>query len=255
MTKLHRGRLRQHRVRQVDEPLRHRRPKRSQAKRARGRGETRAHEQCGEEPPRHHPLSTSFPLLAHYLPLHDLASPVAAFVREECVLDPNREVTREDLWTAYKTWCDENGYKRPTKEILGRDLRAAFPSIQSKRPREGEARTRCYTGLRLKTANEKNASEEGGKPKRGPCARKCWIASDAPLVTGDGFPEEGVYLHDLCRQPWLDAHAPVKDKVDGVPFMMTHAMKEDLRRRGFSDEQIADMPPSEAHTILDNDPS
>ena len=64
-----RGRLRQHRVRQVDELLRHRRPKRPQAKRARGRDEARAQEQRGEKPPRHRPLSTSFPLPGHYLTL------------------------------------------------------------------------------------------------------------------------------------------------------------------------------------------
>jgi hypothetical protein len=36
----------------------------------------------------------------------------------------------------------------------------------------------------------------------------------------------------------------------GIPFMITHAMKEDLRDLGFTDDQIANLTPAEAHAIM-----
>jgi hypothetical protein len=50
----------------------------------------------------------------------------------------------------------------PLKEILGRDLRAAFSSIRATRPREGEARHWSYAGIRLRPpSGEENI---GGLP-------------------------------------------------------------------------------------------
>ncbi len=60
--------------------------------------------------------------------MQDLASPVAAFVREKCELGSSYQIGRDDLYAAYRAWCEANGHPRPTKEILGRDLRAAFSS-------------------------------------------------------------------------------------------------------------------------------
>jgi putative DNA primase/helicase len=37
--------------------------------------------------------------------LEDLASPVSAFVRDCCVIDPIREIAKDDLWAAWKDWC------------------------------------------------------------------------------------------------------------------------------------------------------
>jgi putative DNA primase/helicase len=39
--------------------------------------------------------------------------------------------------------------------------------------------------------------------------------------------------------------------VASIPFMITHEMKEQLRGRGLSDDQIANLTPQEAHEILD----
>ena len=62
--------------------------------------------------------------------LQDLASPVAAFVRDRCVRDPKAEVLVDDLYTAWKAWADDNGHARPTKQVFGRDLRAAIPGLR-----------------------------------------------------------------------------------------------------------------------------
>jgi hypothetical protein len=37
---------------------------------------------------------------------------------------------------------------------------------------------------------------------------------------------------------------------EGIPFMITRAMKAQLRKRGFADDQIAEMLPADAHRIL-----
>ena len=41
------------------------------------------------------------------------------------------------------------------------------------------------------------------------------------------------------------------EKTDGIPFMVTAAMKEKLRELGFSDDGIANLKPEEANYILE----
>jgi putative DNA primase/helicase len=47
--------------------------------------------------------------------MRDLASPVAAFVRERCVVAPDREVAVDDLYGAYKIWAENNGHSKKSK--------------------------------------------------------------------------------------------------------------------------------------------
>jgi putative DNA primase/helicase len=84
--------------------------------------------------------------------MRDLASPVAAFVRERCeVGDPNSEIEVEQLYLDFKTWAENNGHPKSTKQVFGRDLRAAFQAIKVKRPRtEEEQRVRVYVGIKIK---------------------------------------------------------------------------------------------------------
>ena len=63
--------------------------------------------------------------------LRDLASPVAAFVREECVVGHGRSVKRDRLYSAYRTWADNGGYPKSPKHVFGRDLRAANTKIMT----------------------------------------------------------------------------------------------------------------------------
>lgn len=81
--------------------------------------------------------------------VRDLASPVAAFVRERGRVDAGGEITVEEVYAAYRSWCEDNGHAKPTKQSFGRDLRAAVPSVSVKRGREGEARFRVYSGISL----------------------------------------------------------------------------------------------------------
>lgn len=82
--------------------------------------------------------------------MQDLASPVAAFVRERCIKDAKAEIEVDTLFAAYKGWCADNEHPKASKHVFGRDLRAAFPSIRKTRPRQGSGRTLVYAGIRLR---------------------------------------------------------------------------------------------------------
>jgi putative DNA primase/helicase len=80
--------------------------------------------------------------------LADLASPVAAFVRERCIREG--DVLCSELFDTWKQWADDNGHKPGSTATFGANLRAAVPGVQVSRPRDGEARQRRYTGVSLR---------------------------------------------------------------------------------------------------------
>ena len=93
--------------------------------------------------------------------MRDLASPVAAFVRERCELGTDKEVSPELLYSTYKGWSDDNGHIKKDKATFGRDLRAAQPLIKRMRPREGGRRIYVYAGITLRvTEHDEEAEEE-----------------------------------------------------------------------------------------------
>ena len=87
--------------------------------------------------------------------MRDLASPVAAFVREKCELGYGKEISVEEMFGAYKSWSEDNGHDKKSKQMFGRDLRAAVPSISMARPRgQFESRRRVYTGICLRVYDD-----------------------------------------------------------------------------------------------------
>jgi putative DNA primase/helicase len=93
------------------------------------------------------PASTADAVLA----LQDLASPVAAFVRDRCTTGLDHEVLVDDLYRAWRAWCEDNGRDRPgSKQTFGRDLRAVIPGLRVVRPRDerGE-QVRYYVGVAI----------------------------------------------------------------------------------------------------------
>jgi putative DNA primase/helicase len=98
--------------------------------------------------------------------MEDLSSPISAFIRERCDIGPH-DVTRDALWGAWKTWCADDNRHPGTKEVFGRDLRAAMPMLKDIRPREkGEKdkktkRDRFYRGIGLR---RHDSAEEPGPP-------------------------------------------------------------------------------------------
>jgi len=82
--------------------------------------------------------------------LEDLASPMAAFLRDICCLDAEASVEVEELWQAGKSWCEDQGRTTGTKAIFGRDLRAAAPLVSKVRPwKEQGSRPFEYAGIGL----------------------------------------------------------------------------------------------------------
>ena len=82
--------------------------------------------------------------------LDDLGSPVGAFIRDRCEVEPGLEITCAHLYDAWKTWCEEQSWKRPsTKQRFGRDLRAVVLCIRVASRREGFNRVRYYEGVSL----------------------------------------------------------------------------------------------------------
>jgi putative DNA primase/helicase len=80
--------------------------------------------------------------------LEDLGSPIGAFVRDKCVIGPQHEVGVDDLYADWRAWCANNGRGVTSKQVFGRDLRAAFPGIKVRQPRdEGGGRFRVYQGI------------------------------------------------------------------------------------------------------------
>jgi putative DNA primase/helicase len=79
--------------------------------------------------------------------LQDLASPVQAFVRDMCALDPQKSVSVDGLYTAWRFWAGANGHRVTSKQTFGRDLRAANPQIKVAQLGARGDRQRFYVGI------------------------------------------------------------------------------------------------------------
>jgi putative DNA primase/helicase len=82
------------------------------------------------------------------LDLEDLASPVSAFVREECIIGPGHRARLDDLYNAWSEWCEREGRTIvSTRQSFGRDLAAAVPGVACRR---GTGMVRFYEGIALR---------------------------------------------------------------------------------------------------------
>ena len=118
--------------------------------------------------------------------LEDLASPISAFVRDRCRVGRDQQVRVDDLWTAWKAWCDDGSQHHGTKQTFGRDIRAAVHGLRVSRQRDGEHH-RVYHGVGL-SAGGPNDAEDGGP--RGPSGPETdsWEAAGSPEPLGPHGP-------------------------------------------------------------------
>ena len=80
--------------------------------------------------------------------IEDLSSPVAAFVRDECVVGPGHRILVANLYEAWKYWCEREGRTLvSTKQASGRDLAAAVSGVSRRR---GTGDLPFYDGIDLK---------------------------------------------------------------------------------------------------------
>ena len=98
--------------------------------------------------------------------LVDQTSPIRAFADEMCVVNDIVQVDRDELFKAWKKWCEAQGRDHAgTKVSFGRQLSAAFPGIKRSQPMgsrtgseakpscaDGDTRTRLnlFVGIRLR---------------------------------------------------------------------------------------------------------
>lgn len=103
---------------------------------------------------------------ALYRDLERINSPISAFVHEKCFVDASASIDKPTLYAAWKEWCLENGNQHGSDGTFGRNLHAAVPSIDSKRPNQNGYRWNAYTGIRLRENSDpfENEVEESIYP-------------------------------------------------------------------------------------------
>ena len=78
------------------------------------------------------------------------ASPIAAFVDDMCITDPDATVTKDRLYNVYCQWCQRTGHKMPSDAKFAMDLRSVLPTIDDERPRSKDGTRPWYwKGIRL----------------------------------------------------------------------------------------------------------
>ncbi len=82
--------------------------------------------------------------------LEDLASPVAAFIREHCRVAADASATVDELWSAWRSWCETDNRHPGTKAVFGRDLRSAVPTLKRVRHR-AIGRQASYEGIGIRS--------------------------------------------------------------------------------------------------------
>jgi putative DNA primase/helicase len=82
--------------------------------------------------------------------LGDLASPIGAFVKQKCRVDPEADIDKAVLFLTWQQWCKDQGKEHAgDNATFGRNLRAAVPAVRSGSRRDGENRVQIYKGIGL----------------------------------------------------------------------------------------------------------
>jgi putative DNA primase/helicase len=84
--------------------------------------------------------------------IEDLSSPVSVFVRECCTVGPGHRVLVDDIYRAWRRWCEGDGRDVvSTKQTFGRDLAAAVPGIGRRRGTDDQG---FYEGISVKSESQ-----------------------------------------------------------------------------------------------------
>jgi putative DNA primase/helicase len=84
--------------------------------------------------------------------MDELASPIAAFLRDRCIIVPDGTCSVASIYESWRAWCLEHGRTAiGDGHSFGRDLHAAIPGLSTIRPRTPLGRLRHYLGIRLRT--------------------------------------------------------------------------------------------------------
>jgi putative DNA primase/helicase len=93
--------------------------------------------------------------------MDELASPIAAFLRDRCVVEPDATCPVAAMYESWRSWCQEHGREAiGDGHSFGRDLHAALPDLTTIRPRTALGRLRHYQGIRLRTSLDPDAEPD-----------------------------------------------------------------------------------------------
>lgn len=82
--------------------------------------------------------------------LEDMSTPVRAFLRERCQLDPNSITPKDTLWEAWRTWCGLNNETSGNARQFFKNLVAASGrTIRGSKPNAEGRRIPSYVGIRV----------------------------------------------------------------------------------------------------------
>jgi hypothetical protein len=142
-----------------------------------------------------------------------------------------------DLMADMRSWLDrrqidteEFNYSSPGRGIA---FRVGF-----RNENQAAAFAEAFGG-RLQSANPREAAEQWRMPRSPGGEADPFVSTLSPKRSAllDAPPPESVQPASIAPQAW-------------VSLMITQQQKADLRERGYSDEQIRDMKPEEAHKVL-----
>ncbi len=71
---------------------------------------------------------------------------VMTFIEEECDLNPEAEISKQQLYNSYSEWCKMNGYKSLAKKKFGKELTKHFQGKITD-GRSGSGDTRIWNGV------------------------------------------------------------------------------------------------------------
>jgi len=90
--------------------------------------------------------------------MDELASPIAAFLSDRCLIEPDGICSVASIYESWRSWCHEHGRDAVGDgHSFGRDLHAAIPGLTTVRPRTPSGRIRQYLGIRLRTPLDADA--------------------------------------------------------------------------------------------------
>lgn len=78
--------------------------------------------------------------------LRNLSSPITTFVEECCEVSPELQILKDDLFAAWKRWCQRNGHAIGSKNTFSTKLYAAYPMVGQSKPRD-QGRRPVYVGI------------------------------------------------------------------------------------------------------------
>jgi putative DNA primase/helicase len=95
--------------------------------------------------------------------IEDVSSPVKAFIRDCCILDPAASEGMDNLFAAWERWNESRKMQATNRVHFSRALRSAAPGIQKVHLGSNGARVHGYRGLRLTNSTDATSDQSGGE--------------------------------------------------------------------------------------------